>query len=111
MTAERKRRPAPRGCFRQPMRGSPKAAIGDIEKVEHQTEMCADYTEARGLPLSDAHRYEDPTLSAWEKGVRRPQWDALMEAAKRVEIAGVLVYAVDRFTQRPKDLEAPDRTR
>lgn len=83
-----------------------KAMTGDIEKVEYQTKMCQDYAAARSLTVSPAHQFEDTSLSAWKKGVRRPQWDALMEAAQRGEVAGVIVYAVDRFTRRPKDLEA-----
>lgn len=83
-----------------------KANTGHLEKVEHQIELCTDYAASRGLPVAEAHVYVDDSLSAWKKGVARPQWDALMEAAERGEVAGILVYAVDRFTRRPKDLEA-----
>ena len=82
-----------------------KAATGDLEKVEYQVEMCRRYAESRNLPVSDAHVYLDNSLSAWKKRVRRPEWDRLMDAVERGEVGGVLVYAVDRFTRRPKDLE------
>lgn len=82
-----------------------KAASGDLEKVEYQVELCQTYAASRGLSVSQAHVYLDNSLSAWKKRVRRPAWEQLMEAAERGEIAGILVYAVDRFTRRPKDLE------
>lgn len=82
-----------------------KAASGDLEKVEYQVELCQTYAASRDLPVSDAYVYVDNSLSAWKKRVRRPDWERLMEAAERGEIAGILVYAVDRFTRRPKDLE------
>ena len=83
-----------------------KAATGDLEKVDAQLDLCTSYAASRALPVSDAHVYLDNSLSAWKKGVRRPDWDRLMESAERGDIAGILVYAVDRFTRRPKDLEA-----
>ena len=82
-----------------------KAASGDLEKVEYQVELCRQHAESRGLDVSEQHVFVDNSLSAWKKRVRRPQWDALMSAAERGEVAGILVYAVDRFTRRPKDLE------
>ena len=82
-----------------------KAATGDLEKVEYQVELCRTYAASRDLPVAVEHVYLDNSLSAWKKGVRRPQWDELMAAAERGEVAGILVYAVDRFTRRPKDLE------
>jgi site-specific DNA recombinase len=82
-----------------------KAATGDLEKVEYQVELCGQYAASRGLPVDDRHTYLDNSLSAWKKRVRRPAWEELMAAAGRGEVAGILVYAVDRFTRRPKDLE------
>jgi DNA invertase Pin-like site-specific DNA recombinase len=80
-----------------------KANDGALEKVEHQIKLCTDYAEQRGLTVH--HIYQEDTLSAWKRNVRRPQWDAMMEAAKQGEIAGVLVWKIDRFTRRPKDME------
>ncbi|MDP3893518.1 recombinase family protein [Nocardioides sp.] len=82
-----------------------KAATGDLEKVEYQVDLCRNYAKSRDLPVSEAHIYVDNSLSAWKKRVRRPAWEDLMAAAERGDIAGILVYAVDRFTRRPKDLE------
>jgi site-specific DNA recombinase len=83
-----------------------KASDGALEKVEHQIDLCRKFAEGRGLPVSDAHTYPEDTLSAWKKGVRRPQWDALMDAAEEGEVAGILIWKVDRFTRRPADMEA-----
>ncbi|HEX3453863.1 MAG TPA: recombinase family protein [Gaiellaceae bacterium] len=82
-----------------------KAATGDFEKVDYQVELCRQYAATRGLDVAEQHVYADNSLSAWKKRVRRPDWDRLMAAAERGEVAGILVYAVDRFTRRPKDLE------
>lgn len=82
-----------------------KAATGDFEKVEYQIDMCSKYAANRGLAVADDQVYSDNSLSAWKKGVQRPGWDRLMKAAESGQIAGILVWAVDRFTRRPKDLE------
>ena len=82
------------------------ASTGDLEKCEYQTELCKTYAASRGIPTGSLLEFADPSLSAWKKGVRRPQWNAMMELAERGQLAGILVYAVDRFTRRPKDLEA-----
>jgi DNA invertase Pin-like site-specific DNA recombinase len=83
-----------------------KAQDGGLEKTEHQIKLCRDHAKRQGYALDDALVFEDPSLSAWKKKVRRPDWDRLMEIAARGEVEGILVYAVDRFTRRPKDLEA-----
>lgn len=82
------------------------ASTGDLEKCEYQTELCKTYAASRGIPTGNLLEFADPSLSAWKKRVRRPQWDQMMALAERGQIAGILVYAVDRFTRRPKDLEA-----
>jgi len=79
---------------------------GDLEKTEYQVELCRTYAASRGIPTDDELVFIDNSLSAWKKRVKRPRWDALMELATQGRIPGILVYAVDRFTRRPKDLEA-----
>lgn len=83
-----------------------KKATGDLEKCAYQIELCKTYAASRGIPVDNLLVFEDPSLSAWKKGVARPYWDEMMALAERGQLAGVLVYAVDRFTRRPKDLEA-----
>jgi hypothetical protein len=82
------------------------ASTGDLEKCEYQTELCKSYAASRGMPVGNLLEFADPSLSAWKKGVARPQWDEMMALAARGQLGGILVYAVDRFTRRPKDLEA-----
>jgi DNA invertase Pin-like site-specific DNA recombinase len=86
-----------------------KATDGTLETVQQQEDLCRSYAGDR-LPLDDNHVYVDASLSAWKRRngrpIKRPAWDAMMAAAERGELAGVLVYAVDRFTRRPADLEA-----
>jgi site-specific DNA recombinase len=77
---------------------------GDLETVERQEADCRRYAESRGLTVV-AKVYCDPTLSAWKKNVSRPAWNAMMADANAGKIAGILVYRVDRFTRRPRDLE------
>jgi site-specific DNA recombinase len=83
-----------------------KAETGDLEHVDHQVKLCQDYAEARGIPTDPSLIFKDPSLSAWKKRVRRREWDALMALAADGAVPGILIYAVDRFTRRPKDLEA-----
>lgn len=82
-----------------------KASDGALEKVEHQIDLCTEYAQRVGLPTNPAHIYAEDTLSAWKKNVVRPKWNAMMEAVERREVAGVLVWKIDRFTRRPKDME------
>jgi site-specific DNA recombinase len=83
-----------------------KAQDGGLDKVEHQVRLCRKHAEDRGLSTDAALVFIDDSLSAWKKSVRRPGWDRLMAVAGRGEVAGILVFAVDRFTRRPRDLEA-----
>jgi site-specific DNA recombinase len=83
-----------------------KAQDGGLEKTEHQVQQCRDYAEARGIATDPQLEFVDDSLSAWKKRVRRPHWDELMVLAGSGVVGGILVFAVDRFTRRPKDLEA-----
>jgi DNA invertase Pin-like site-specific DNA recombinase len=85
-----------------------KAASGDLEKCEYQVELCREHAARQHppIPLDDALVFTDNSLSAWKKRVRRPAWETMMSLAAAGELGGILVYAVDRFTRRPKDLEA-----
>jgi site-specific DNA recombinase len=83
-----------------------KATDGDLEKCEYQVELCQSYAAGRGIPTDPSLVFIDPSLSAWKKRVRRPAWEEMMALAEQGRLAGILVYAVDRFTRRPKDLES-----
>ncbi|MCK2237170.1 MULTISPECIES: recombinase family protein [unclassified Crossiella] len=74
---------------------------GELEKIETQW----DDNRARiakvgklGLELSDG-------LSAWKKGVVRPDWEKLLERVRAGISQGICVWHVDRLFRRPKDLE------
>lgn len=81
-----------------------RATNGDTENVEWQEKECRRHAEIYRLPVSDDHVYVDNSFSAW-KGIRRPGWDAMMEAARNHAVGGIIVLALDRFTRRPMDLE------
>ncbi len=49
--------------------------------------------------------YEDVDLSAYQRGVRRPSFDALMRDVAGGRINGVLVWKLDRLVRRPPDFE------
>jgi site-specific DNA recombinase len=81
------------------------AKTGDLEKCDYQIELCKTYAASRGIPTGNLLEFSDPSLSAWKKRVRRPRWEEMMKLARSGQLAGILVYAVDRFTRRPRDLE------
>ena len=58
------------------------ASTGDLEKCEYQTELCRSYAASRGIPVDNLLPFEDPSLSAWKKGVVRPQWNEMMKLAR-----------------------------
>lgn len=82
-----------------------RAVTGDLEKVEWQIAKCKEYAARRGIKINDKSIYADNNLSAWKQGVVRPGWDSLMADVEAGLIGGVIVWAIDRFTRRPKDLE------
>jgi DNA invertase Pin-like site-specific DNA recombinase len=80
-----------------------KAANGDLETVERQIDDCRRHARRVGYRVGPV--LYDNNLSAWRKGVKRPRWDELMQLGRAGEIAGILVWKVDRFTRRPRDAE------
>jgi hypothetical protein len=64
------------------------ASTGDLEKCEYQTELCKSYAASRGIPVGNLLQFADPSLSAWKKGVARPQWDEMMALAARGQEPG-----------------------
>jgi DNA invertase Pin-like site-specific DNA recombinase len=51
-----------------------------------------------GVELSDG-------LSAWQVGVRRPDWEKLLERASSGASDGIVVWHTDRLFRQPHDLE------
>lgn len=80
-----------------------KAPDGSVEKTDRQIADCKAELERRGLTLGKV--FQDPNLSAWKRGVRRPGWDALLKQIGGDEPpAGVLVWRLDRFMRHLDDL-------
>lgn len=76
---------------------------GELEKVETQhadnTKVIKRVGGVLGLELSDG-------LSAWKRGVRRPDWERLLERVQSGESDGCVVWHTDRLFRQPRDLEA-----
>jgi DNA invertase Pin-like site-specific DNA recombinase len=50
-------------------------------------------------------RYLDDGLSAWKAGVRRKDFEMLLERAQAGATQGIAVWHVDRLFRQPRDLE------
>lgn len=80
--------------------------VSETETVERQERELRAYAAQQGYPVADHLIFVDPNASAWKrKGAVRPAWQAMMAAAERGEIAGILVYRLDRFARAPRDGE------
>ncbi|TGB13302.1 recombinase family protein [Streptomyces sp. MZ04] len=80
-----------------------KAPDGSLEKTDRQIADCRAELERRGLTLGEV--FQDPNLSAWKRGVRRPGWDALLKRIGGDEPpVGVMVWRLDRFMRHLNDL-------
>jgi DNA invertase Pin-like site-specific DNA recombinase len=73
--------------------------------VKRQIADCDTVAALRDWPVSEAHRYIDNDVSAFKRGVRRPEWERMMNDLEAGVIGGVIVYDLDRFARQPKDLE------
>ncbi len=62
-------------------------ANGDVIKVDDQVEVCEEDIARRGGVVGEAFR--DPSLSAWNPRVVRPDWDKLMRRLESGESDGV----------------------
>ncbi|RJQ81762.1 recombinase family protein [Pseudonocardiaceae bacterium YIM PH 21723] len=75
---------------------------GELEKIETQWADNRKVVErvgaTLGLELKDG-------LSAWRRGVRRPDWEKLLERVESGESDGVVVWHTDRLFRQPRDLE------
>lgn len=75
---------------------------GELEKIDTQhadNHKTIERHGARvGLDLDDG-------LSAWKKGVRRPDWEKLLQRVRDRVVDGCCVWHLDRLFRQPKDLE------
>lgn len=74
------------------------AVNGETIQVDDQVEMGLEALERRGATLGRTFR--DPSKSAWNPRVVRPEWDALMRRLEAGESDGVWVYDLTRFSRK-----------
>jgi DNA invertase Pin-like site-specific DNA recombinase len=60
---------------------------------------------AAALGYDVARVYSDVDLSAFDRKVRRPDYEAMMDSVRRREIDGVLVWKMDRLLRQSRELE------
>lgn len=81
------------------------APDGSLEKVERQETDCRQVGDRIAWPVSEAHIFHDNNRSAWQRGRKRPGWDAMLAAIDAGEIDAIIVYHGDRLIRQPYDLE------
>jgi DNA invertase Pin-like site-specific DNA recombinase len=81
------------------------APDGSVEKVERQEGDCRALADRLAWPISEAHIFHDNNRSAWQRGRKRPGWEAMLKAIDAGEIDSVLIYHGDRLIRQPHDLE------
>lgn len=91
-----------------PQRRKPGARVrAEDETVARQERLIREFADDEGLAIDEAHVYVDNHLSAWkDKGGTRPAWLAMMQAGAGQQLAGILIWRLDRFTRAPADMEA-----
>lgn len=74
--------------------------------VDRQVEAALRWAAAAGVTIAEGRRYIDNDISASSYSRRRrPGYGSLLEAARRGELAGVVVFKLDRLYRRPMELE------
>jgi site-specific DNA recombinase len=81
------------------------AAMGDTTKVDDQERICRELAAQRGWAVPDEFVWKDNNKSAWRIGVRRPQWEAMLETVRIGQLKNLIVYHGDRMVRQPYDLE------
>lgn len=81
--------------------GRAKRRRNDQDSVEWQLKAMHAWAANEGIVI--AVEYIDNHLSAWKEDGTRPAFDAMIAAAERGEIAGIIVWKIDRFTRRTQD--------
>lgn len=71
--------------------------------VERQRQDCERLAELRGWQVADT--YLDHNISAFKRGVVRPEFERLLSDLESGAISGVVCFDLDRFCRQPKDLE------
>ena len=75
---------------------------GDQLATRRQLDACEKYAALREWSIAEV--FEDVDLSAY-KNVRRPGYEAMLERVANGDVAGVLVWKLDRLVRRPAEFE------
>ncbi len=73
------------------------------QSTRRQERACREYAKARGWDI--AHVYEDVAVSAYDRRVRRPAFETLVQVVASGRVNGVLVWKLDRLVRRSADFE------
>lgn len=76
---------------------------GEAKGVKRQLEDCRALVEQRGWPV--AAEYNDNDVSAWKRGIVRPQYRQMLDDIANGVIDAVVVYDLDRLYRQPLELE------
>lgn len=76
---------------------------GEQTATARQRAACLAFADIRGWEV--VHVYEDVDLSAYKRGVVRPDYEALLEAVAARQLDGVLVWKLDRLMRRSSEFE------
>lgn len=79
--------------------------FGDTTKVDDQEKVCRQIARQRGWTVADQHVFKDNSVSAWRRDVRRPGWEAMLQAIRDKQLDAIVVYHGDRLIRQPWDLE------
>lgn len=74
---------------------------GQQTATARQREDCERFAAIRGWDIVDV--FEDVDVSAFQRNVRRPEFERLIEAVRSRAIDGVLAWKLDRVSRRMRD--------
>jgi site-specific DNA recombinase len=75
-----------------------RAVNGETIKTDYQVEVCSEELTERGALVGKV--FTDPSLSAWQRDVVRPDWVKLMDRLESGQSDGVMFYDVTRFSRK-----------
>ena len=75
---------------------------GQQTATKRQRADCRRFAKSHGWEAVDV--FEDVDTSAFKKGVRRPEFERMLESVRDKDVDGVLAWKMDRITRRQRDL-------
>lgn len=76
---------------------------GEALGVARQCDDCRALAGVKRWPVG--REYVDNSVSAYKRGVRRPEFERLLADLESGILGGMLVYDLDRLARQPRDLE------